>query len=109
MLTAYLEGLFMKNLTLILTAIILSAGIACAFPETSSFNNHEMQQIQNLQRFKQGSYNEFKDFKQQQKENQERIKRDIERQKRLEQRAEQTNTNAKFINDTGVIKIENQY
>ena len=68
-----------------------------------------MQQIQHLQTFQKGSINEFRDFKKQQIENQERVKRDIERQERIEKRIQQTTPNAQFVNDNGVIKIENQY
>jgi len=105
----YLEGQPMNKITLTVFALMLSAGLAFAFPETSSMNNENMQTLQNLDRFKTGNYNEFKSFKKQQKENQERIKKDIERQQQLEQRAEQAPTHSKFVNDNGVIRIENGY
>ena len=67
----------------------------------------DMQQLGNQYRSEKGSYSEFKDFKQQQKENQERIQKDIDRQKALEERAQYgSRTHSKFVNDNGVIKIE---
>ncbi len=118
----------MRKISLIFAAVVLSAGIANANPfaggagltpeainvmRDAQMNTqrsfYDVQQLQNKSEARKGSYNEFKDFKQQQKENQERIQRDIERQKRLEQRAQQATPNVQFVNDNGVIKIQNQY
>ncbi len=98
----------MKKTALILSAMILSAGIACAFPETSSFNNAEMQRLQSLQYNTRGDYDNVSNFKQRKEERQERAKQIEERQKRLEQRAEQPiQSNAQFVNDNGTIRIQN--
>ena len=99
----------MKKTLGIIAILTLCTCVANAFPETSSFNNREMQQIQHLQTFQKGSINEFRDFKQQQIENQERIKRDIERQQRHEERVQQTTPKSQFVNDNGVIRIENSF
>lgn len=99
----------MKKIVLTFSAIILSAGIACAFPETSSFNNAEMQRLQNLQYNTRGDYDNISNFKERKQEREERAKQIEERQKRLEQRAEQMATpNAQFINENGTIKIQKQ-
>lgn len=78
----------MKKTALFLSAMILSTGIACAFPETSSFNTAEMQRIQNLQYNTRNDYDNVSNFKQRKQERQEKAKQIEERQKRLEQRAE---------------------
>lgn len=99
----------MKKTVLVLSAIILSAGIACAFPETSSFNNAEMQRLQSLQYNTRGDYDNVSNFKERKQQRQERAKQIEERQKRLEQRAEQpVSTNAQFVNENGTIKIQNK-
>lgn len=99
----------MKKTALVFSAIILSAGIACAFPETSSFNNAEMQRLQSLQYNTRGDYDNVSNFKERKQQRQEQARRIEERQKRLEQRAEQqTAPNVQFVNDNGTIKIQNQ-
>lgn len=116
----------MKKMALIFAAFVVSSAIANADPfngagitpeainvmrdaqMNAQRSFYDVQQLQNKSESRKGSYSEFKDFKQQQKENQERIKKDIERQKYLEQKAEQTAPRAEFVNDNGVIKIQNQ-
>ena len=70
---------------------------------------YDMQQLQNQYRAKENSVNEFKSFEEQKKANQERIKKENERQQYLEERALRTKTTKQFVNDNGVIKIENMY
>ena len=53
----------MKKIVLTFTAIVLSAAIANAFPETSSFNTMEMQQIQHLQYNTRNDYDNVQNFK----------------------------------------------
>lgn len=99
----------MKKTALILSAIILSAGVALAFPETSSFNTQEMQRIQNFQYNTRNDYDNVSNFNTRKKERQEKAKQLEERQKKLEQRAQQPiNSNAQFVNENGVLKIERQ-
>lgn len=103
----YLEGTNMKKTALILSAIILSAGVALAFPETSSFNTQEMQRIQNFQYNTRNDYDNVSNFKARKKDRQEKAKQLEERQKNLEQRAQQSvSPNAQFVNENGVLKIE---
>ncbi len=99
----------MKKTVLVLSAIILSAGIASAFPETSSFNTSEMQRLQNLQLNTRNDYDNVNNFKERKQERQERAKQLEQRQKQLEKRVEQMATpNAEFVNENGVIKIQNR-
>lgn len=99
----------MKKIALMFSAIILSAGIACAFPETSSFNTQDMQYLQNFQFNTRNDYDNVSNFKERKQEREERAKQIEERQKHLEQRAEQMAApNAQFVNDNGTIKIQKQ-
>ena len=99
----------MKKIVLTFTAIVLSAAIANAFPETSSFNTLEMQQIQHLQYNTRNDYDNVQNFKERKEEREQRAKMIEERQKRLEERAEQPlPTNSQFVNDNGTIRIENK-
>lgn len=68
---------------------------------------YDMQQLQNQYRAKKNSINEFQSFEEQKKANQERIKKENEREQYLQERAAKTKTNKQFVNENGVIKIEN--
>lgn len=68
---------------------------------------YDMQQLQNQYRAKKNSVNEFQNFEEQKKARQESIKKEIERQQYLEDRAIRTKANKKFVNKNGVIMIEN--
>lgn len=68
---------------------------------------YDLQQFQNQYRAKRNSVNEFQNFEEQKKARQEMIKKENERQKYLEERAARTRTTKQFVNDNGVIKIEN--
>ena len=100
----------MKKIALTFTAVILSAAVANAFPETSSFNTTQMQQIQHLQYTQSGEYDNVQNFKERKQVRQERSKKLEERQQKLEQRASQpvATPNVQFVNDNGVLKIERQ-
>ena len=118
----------MKKISMVLAAIIITscsanadpfAGGAGITPEAINIMRdaqmntqrsfYDVQQLQSKSEARKGSLNEFRDFKQQQKENQERIKRDIERQQRFEERAKQITPKSQFVNDNGVIRIENSF
>jgi len=68
---------------------------------------YDMNQLQDEYRAKKNSFNEFKNFEEQKKARQEQIKKENERQQYLEQKAVRTKTNKQFVNENGVIKIEN--
>lgn len=86
----------------------IDPGAINAIQNASGRSFYDVQQLQNKAESTKGSYSEFKDFKQQQQERQEQVKREMERQKRLEERVEQVTPQAQFVNDNGVIRIENQ-
>lgn len=100
----------MKKIALTCMAVIISAAVANAFPETSSFNTTQMQQIQSLQYNTRGDYDNVQNFKQRKQERLEREKKIQERQQKLEQRAAQpvTAPNVQFVNENGILKIEKQ-
>ena len=118
----------MKKISLVFVAIIIASCSANADPfaggmgitpeainvmRDAQMNTqrsfYDVQQLQSKSESRKGSLNEFRDFKQQQKENQERVKRDIERQQRIQERVQQTTPKSQFVNDNGVIRIENSF
>ena len=112
----------MKKALFIMASLLLIGSVAQADPfgglgninpgtaiwsDLNRSSVYDIQQLQNQYRSEKGSFSEFKDFKQQQKENQERVQRDIDRQKALEERAQYgSQSHTQFVNDNGVIKIE---
>lgn len=100
----------MKKIALTFMAVLISAAIANAFPETSSFNTTEMQRIQNLQYNTRNDYDNVSNFRQRKEERQKKAKQIQERQQQLEQRAAQpaVSPNVQFVNQNGVLKIERQ-
>ena len=118
----------MKKISMVLVALIFAnccakadpfAGGAGITPEAINIMRdaqmntqrsfYDVQQLQSKSESRKGSINEFRDFKKQQIENQERVKRDMERQQRLEERVRQTTPKSQFVNDNGVIRIENSF
>ena len=119
-----------KSIKKQLKKILLMSGLACALifsvvqistaADLGGFNNmqqmqqmpqmqnpfYDMQQLQNEYRAKRNSVNEFQSFEQQKKARQEMIKKENERQKYLEERAIRTKSTKQFVNDNGVIRIE---
>ena len=108
-----------KNLLILglMSAIIIGSASASYAADLGGFNNmqplpvqnplYDMQQFQNEYRAKSNSVNEFQSFEEQKKARQEMIKKENERQKYLEERATRTKTTKQFVNDNGVIRIEN--
>ena len=118
----------MKKISLVFAAIIIASCSANADPfaggmgitpeainvmRDAQMNTqrsfYDVQQLQSKSESRKGSINEFRDFKKQQLENQERVKRDIERQQRIQERVQQTTPKSQFVNDNGVIRIENSF
>ena len=101
---------------LMLTLVLGFASISNA-ADLGGFNNmqplapqnplYDMQQLQNEYRAKQNSINEFQSFEKQKKARQEQIQKENERQQYLEERAVRTKATKQFVNDNGVIRIEN--
>ena len=114
--------LFLLGLTVLSVSLCVSESNAA---DLGGFNNlqnmqvqqfeplqnpfYDMQQLQNQYLEKKHSVNEFKDFEEQKAENEERIQKDLDRQKYLEERAVNTKSSKKFVNDNGLIKIESIY
>ena len=111
----------MKRFLLLSSLAILAGAQVSYSADLGGFNNmqnmpnlpqmqnpfYDMNQLQDEYRSKQNSFNEFQNFEEQKKARQEQIRKENERQQYLEQRAVRTKTNKQFVNDNGVIKIEN--
>jgi hypothetical protein len=89
---------------ILIALVMLSAGMpgTCGFGDPGFSNLHYLQTLQQ-QEFRMEEYNDFKDFEQQK---QDRLKKDEEYVHGQQTPPAQTNTEAKFINDNGQIKIE---
>ena len=101
------EGKPMKKILTVMIALGVSVCVANAFPETSSSNTATMQQLQNLDRFKDPGVTDFKNYRTNREKRKEEAQKVEQRREYLEQRARTIQSqDVQFVNENGVIKIE---